>query len=120
MSTLPTIPSYNPNIPIISSAGGTAAAYEDPNSPESTMKKVTELQVQSKVDTKYNVNVSPYYEGFSIQFNYLPLFLLVHAVIIYNIKGLRKIRYFLIGFAIILALTSILHQQNGYTTYRAT
>lgn len=57
-STLPPTPSYNPNIPIISSAGGTTAAYKDPNSPESIMKATTLLQAQSAVDSTYDVDVS--------------------------------------------------------------
>jgi hypothetical protein len=57
-STLPPTPSYNPNIPIISSAGGTTAAYKDPNSPESIMKATTLLQAQAAVDSSYDVDVS--------------------------------------------------------------
>lgn len=57
-STLPPEPSYNPNIPVITSAGGTETAYKDPNSPESIMKRTTLLNAQARVDTKYNVNVS--------------------------------------------------------------
>jgi uncharacterized membrane protein len=57
-STLPPTPSFNANIPIISSAGGTTAAYKDPNSPESIMKATTLLQAQSAVDSTYDVDVS--------------------------------------------------------------
>jgi uncharacterized membrane protein len=57
-STLPPTPSYNPNIPIISSAGGTSVAYKDPNSPESIMKATTLLQAQAAVDSTYDVDVS--------------------------------------------------------------
>lgn len=57
-STLPPTPSYNANIPIISSAGGTTAAYKDPNSPESIMKATTLLQAQAAVDSSYDVDVS--------------------------------------------------------------
>ena len=57
MSTLPPTPTYNPNIPIISSAGGTAVAYKDPNSPESIMKETTLLQAQSIVDTTYDIDL---------------------------------------------------------------
>lgn len=57
-STLPPTPSYNANIPIISSAGGTTAAYKDPNSPESIMKATTLLQAQAAVDSTYDVDVS--------------------------------------------------------------
>ena len=56
-STLPPTPSFNPNIPIISSAGGTNVAYKDPNSPESIMKSTTLLRAQTAVDTKYDVDV---------------------------------------------------------------
>jgi hypothetical protein len=56
MSTLPPTPSYNANVPIISSAGGTSAAYKDPNSPESIMKKTTLVQAQTSVDTAYDVD----------------------------------------------------------------
>ena len=57
-STLPPTPSFNANIPIISSAGGTTAAYKNPNSPESIMKATTLLQAQSAVDSTYDVDVS--------------------------------------------------------------
>jgi uncharacterized membrane protein len=57
-STLPPTPSYNANIPIISSAGGTSVAYKDPNSPESIMKATTLLQAQAAVDSTYDVDVN--------------------------------------------------------------
>ena len=63
MSTIPAIPSYNPNVPILTSNGGKAEVYNDPNSPESILKRTTALQVQSTVDTQFDVNV-PAYEGF--------------------------------------------------------
>lgn len=71
-STLPAPPSYDPNIPVVSSSGGTAAAYEDPKSPESIMKKATEVKVQSAVDSKYDNAVSAY-EGYA-SFHRLPRF----------------------------------------------
>jgi hypothetical protein len=48
------------NIPVLTSAGGKAESYNDPNSPESIMKKTKEIQVQSMVDTKYDVKESAY------------------------------------------------------------
>jgi hypothetical protein len=57
MSTLPPTPVFNPNVPIISSAGGTEVAYKDPKSPESIMKKTTLLQAQGTVDTMYDVDL---------------------------------------------------------------
>jgi len=63
MSTILPTPSYNPNIPIITSDGGKEEVYSNPNSPESIMKRTTALQAQSTVDTKFDVNV-PSHEGF--------------------------------------------------------
>jgi len=67
MSTLPPIPQFNANIPIVTSAGGTAVAYKDPKSPESIMKKTTLLNAQTAVDTTYDVNLKALgakHEGF--------------------------------------------------------
>lgn len=64
-STLRPTPSYNANIPVITSAGGTNYAYKDPNSPESILKKTTELNAQTAVDTKFDAAMSPYHEGFA-------------------------------------------------------
>ncbi len=57
MGTLPPKPTYNANIPVITSAGGTAAAYNDPTSPESIMKQTTLLHAQTLVDTSYDVDL---------------------------------------------------------------
>ena len=64
MSTLLPTPTYNPHVPIITSAGGTSIAYKDPNSPESILKKTTEIQIQSAVDTKYDIAIPAHVEGF--------------------------------------------------------
>ena len=64
MSTLPPTPSYNPHIPIITSEGGSPAAYKDPNSPESLMKKTTLLKAQAAVDTAYDVDLNKVAESF--------------------------------------------------------
>lgn len=63
-STLRPTPSYNPNIPVVTSAGGTNVAYKDPNSPEGILKRTTELNAQTAVDTKYDAAASPYTEAF--------------------------------------------------------
>jgi len=60
MSTLPPTPLADPNIPIVTPNGGSAAAYNDPNSPESIMKKTHSMNVQSKTDSKFDVASSPY------------------------------------------------------------
>jgi cation transport regulator ChaB len=59
-STLPPMPSYNPNIPVVTSSGGSSAAYRDKNSPESIMRDLHTLHVQSIVDQKFDVAESPY------------------------------------------------------------
>jgi hypothetical protein len=65
-STLRPTPSYNANIPVVTAAGGTESAYKDPNSPESILKKTTELNAQTAVDTKFDAAMSPYHEeGFA-------------------------------------------------------
>ena len=58
MATLPPTPTYNANIPVITSAGGTATAYKDPTSPESIMKQTTLLHAQTLVDTSYDVDIN--------------------------------------------------------------
>lgn len=96
-STLPPDPSYNPHIPIISSAGGTKAAYADPNSPESIMKKTTLLHAQTAVDTKYDVNPTTVTtlhteqkEGFCLSsFNQIYI-LYVFVILLLSILILRK------------------------------
>ena len=58
MSTLPPKPTFDPNIPIVSSGGGGTAAYKDPNSAESILKKTSTLDAQAKVDSSYDVSES--------------------------------------------------------------
>jgi hypothetical protein len=90
MSTLPPFPTFNANIPIISSAGGTAVAYKDPKSPESIMKKTTLLQAQTTVDTAYDVDlnkVKEEFRGFSGK----------------GIRGGKSILYFFV-FLLVIAL----------------
>jgi len=67
MSTLPPTPTFNANIPVITSAGGTSVAYKDPKSPESIMKKTTLLNAQTVVDTTYDIDLKAlgaHHEGF--------------------------------------------------------
>jgi hypothetical protein len=116
MSTLPPEPSYNPNIPIISSAGGTAVAYKDPNSPESIMKKATLVQAQGQVDTKFDVNLDAV-EGFSKQTTPTDVYILyvfVTLLLITLFTQTTKIRkIFILSLASVLLLISIyLLQRN--------
>jgi len=125
MSTLPPKPSYNPNIPIISSAGGTSVAYKDPNSPESIMKKTTEVNAQAAVDTSYDVNV-PAHESFKMRFSGLskgsskssPLNLLLTLIFmaaLFFIKKKKKPTFLLVGVgAVVVVIISImLFQKYG-------
>jgi len=63
-STLPPTPSFNQNVPVVTSAGGTAHAYKDPKSPESILRQTAELNAQAAVDSKFDVATSPYHDGF--------------------------------------------------------
>ena len=56
-ATLPPEPTFNKNVPVISSAGGTADAYKDPKSPESIMRNTAMIEAQSSVNAKYDVNL---------------------------------------------------------------
>lgn len=56
-TTLPPEPTFNKNVPVISSAGGTADAYNDPKSPESIMRNTSMIEAQTSVNAKYDVNL---------------------------------------------------------------
>ena len=113
-STLPPDPSFNPHIPIISSAGGTPLAYEDPNSPESIMKRTTLVKAQGAVNSKYDVDpaaaLPPATEGFIMNFNYtyilfsllLLLLLLLLLFLVKYPKVLKKKLFLLLVAAIII------------------
>jgi len=116
MSTLPPEPTYNPNIPIISSAGGTAVAYKDPNSPESIMKKATLVQAQGQVDTKFDVNLAAVKEGFQVytQTDVYILYVFVVLLIITLFTQTTKIRkLFVLSLASLLLLLSIFLLQRN-------
>ena len=63
MSTLPPERQVSRDVPVVTADGATAAAYKDPNSPESIMRRAKTAEVQAAVDSKYDNNTSPY-EGF--------------------------------------------------------
>ena len=54
-TNLPPAPPVNRDVPVITSAGGTSTAYNDPNSPESIMKKTAKTEAQSITDTRFDV-----------------------------------------------------------------
>lgn len=109
MSTLPPTPKYDPNIPIISSAGGTSVAYKDPKSPESIMKKTTLLQAQTNVDTKYDVDLKAVegYRRFSKRSRSSPIlyFFIFLLVISLYLQKKRSGMIFIAFLAAILCLT---------------
>jgi hypothetical protein len=59
-STLPPSPTYNPNVPVVTPAGGTALAYKDPNSPEAILRKTAALNAQARVDSQFDNATSAY------------------------------------------------------------
>jgi hypothetical protein len=118
------------NIPVVTPAGGTSIAYEDPNSPESIMKKATEINVQAIVDQQYDTQVNPYEsikkkEGFNNKyFNFRPtgnsnsklFILLIFLVLIFylapSIKKYGSHNFILIGILISIYLFFISKENN--------
>jgi hypothetical protein len=58
--------SVNKRVPVITPEGANPAAYDDPNSPESILRRVRQTEVQAQIDRKYDVPVSPYQESFCV------------------------------------------------------
>ena len=110
MSTLPPEPKFNPNVPVVTPGGGTTAAYKDPNSPESIMKKTAQTQAQAIVDTRYDVKEG--YCGYRSHQLLLPfLFLLVVVLFMKTRKEVANIYLFCIA-SVVLVLYVVL-SQNG-------
>jgi hypothetical protein len=117
MTTLPPTPSYNPNVPIVTSAGGTTAAYKDPNSPESILRKTAETQAQAAVDSKFDVAQSPYKQGFKDFRNKvsgarptLLTFIILLFVILVVFKSLKFVaKLFIATLAVVLLLILIIY-----------
>jgi len=55
------------SMPIVTPAGGTEAAYKDPHSPESILRRTKQVEVQAATDKVYDMPVSPYAEGFCVK-----------------------------------------------------
>lgn len=122
MSTLPPTPSFNPNVPVVTSSGGTSAAYKDPNSPESIMKKTTLVQAQAAVDRSYDVNLDDpaVKEGFKSRRNRndknVTIFFIIALLFIIFSRGKSLNPYakiFLSLLAGVLIIITIILQQNG-------
>jgi hypothetical protein len=127
-STLPPTPSYDPNVPVLTSAGGTAAAYSDPNSPESLLKRTKELEVQATVDSLYDVNVNPYekkegFRGFrfstssmskKVSRSILTAFLILLLLILFTVKSLTKgAKVYLVVLSVVFFVLLAYSIQNG-------
>ena len=127
MSTLPPTPSYNANIPVVTSSGGTSSAYKDPNSPESIMKKTTLVKAQTAVDTAYDVNhndpaVKEGFRGFRMRGKrskndrYVSIFFLIVVLFILFARGKTLKAYAKVFFSLLagaLIIITIFLQQNG-------
>ncbi len=115
MSTLPPEPTFNPNIPVITPGGGTSAAYKDPNSPESIMKKTAETQAQARVDSRFDVKEG--YCGYRTHHLLLPfLFILVVLLFVKTRKEVANI--YLFALASVLLVLYIVLSQNGTISHR--
>jgi hypothetical protein len=114
MSTLPPKPTFDPNVPVVTPGGGTSAAYKDPNSPESIMRKTAETQAQARVDSRFDVKES--YCGYRTHNLLLPfLFLLIIVLFMKTRKEVANIYLFVIA-SIVLVLYIVL-SQNGTISY---
>jgi hypothetical protein len=117
MSTLPPQPTYNPNVPVVSSAGGGSAAYKDPNSPESIIKKTATLDAQAKVDSRFDVA-----EGYKSRKNknkkgtnsVIILFIFFVLIIYFGWKLVKFTAKVFLGFlAVILLIVILSIYKNG-------
>jgi hypothetical protein len=114
MAALPPAPTVNRDVPVITSAGGSSAAYKDPNSPESIMKKTTQTEAQGITDTRFDVppdafmNYSP---GNTI---FLPCFsVILFLFIVLSMKRIQKsIRTFFLAALVLLLVLCILRKKN--------
>jgi hypothetical protein len=110
MSTLPPEPTFNPNVPVVTPGGGTSAAYKDPNSPESIMKKTAETQAQARVDSRYDVKEG--YSGYKKHHLLRPfLFLMILLLFVKTRKEVANI--YLFALASVILILYIVSSQNG-------
>ena len=116
MSTLPPKPVFDPNVPIVSSAGGSTAAYKDPTSAESIMRKTATVNAQAIVDSQFDVA-----EGFipnqlrKNQFLLSFLLLLFFYIVVYKFVQ-EEARPIFIGFIMLLLLLILQKKDtNGYS-----
>lgn len=105
-------PTYDPNVPIVTPGGGTEAAYKDPNSPESIMKKVAQTDAQAKVDRIYDVQSFVNYQKNDVQILYT-IFIPLLLVALF-LQKTKEAKIFIISLCVILLVISIYFTiQNG-------
>ena len=110
MSTLPPEPTFDPNIPIVTPAGGTTAAYNDPSSPESLMKKTATIKAQSSVDSRFDVKEG--YCGYRRHHLLLP-FLFLFLILLFSKSRKEVANIYLFSLASVLLILYIILSQNG-------
>jgi hypothetical protein len=107
---LPPAPPVNRDIPVITSAGASSAAYNDPTSPESIMKKTTLVQAQGITDTRFDVPEDAF-KNYSV-FQTIPLWLIFNTFLILllllpksRIRGSYKlVLFFTLLFLLLLSM----------------
>ena len=104
------VPTYDPNVPIVTPGGGTEAAYKDPNSPESIMKKVAQTDAQAKVDRIYDVQTFVNYKEVDVKILYY--FFIPLLLIFFFFQKTKQAKLFIISLSVILLVISIYFTQN--------
>jgi len=113
MSTLPQTQFIDTNIPIVTPDGGSNAAYKNPNSPESILKKTKLIDVQSKTDSKFDVAVSPYHESFvGHMINVIPYISVILIICIHLVMRKLPYKYLVIGGLLFIVLLLALVQRE--------
>jgi hypothetical protein len=112
MESLPPAPPVNRDIPVVTSAGASSAAYNDPNSPEAIMKKTTLVQAQGITDTRFDVPEDAF-QNYTFQTN-TPLFLIVTVfclilflILLSKCKVRKSIQILFLSTLIVLLLLSM-------------
>lgn len=89
---LPPVPLVNRDVPVITSAGGGSAAYKDPNSPESIMKKTTQTEAQSITDTRFDVPPDAFVDYLPSQNNHIMMICITVIGFLLLLLATRRIR----------------------------
>jgi hypothetical protein len=111
MSTLPPERQVSRDVPVVTADGATAAAYNDPNSPESIMRRAKTAEVQAATDSKYDNNTSPYegFQGAALLQSLTPiqwflLCILFVLLFLYSRSKKRSVRSLILGFGVLIIL----------------